>query len=134
MPSSTSGSVPSECSVVRIGSRPAGFSVSREMSISPHCVSSSVRGIGVAVMTSTSVCSPLPPSSSRWSTPNRCCSSITATARSRYATLSWNNACVPTTICTVPSASSRSSFDRARPFTEPVSSATGSGDRCVMTR
>ena len=38
---------------------PAGFSVRRLTSISPHCVSSSVRGIGVAVITRTSVCSPL---------------------------------------------------------------------------
>ena len=78
--------------------RPAGFSVSRLTSISPHWVSSSVRGIGVAVITSTSVRSPLAPSVSRWLTPKRCCSSITASARSRYSTASWNSAWVPTTI------------------------------------
>ena len=111
--------VPSECSVVRIGSRPRGFSVRRDTSISPHCVSSSVRGIGVAVITSTSVFSPLPPSNSRWSTPNRCCSSITATARSRYVTESWNSAWVPTTICTDPSASSRSSLRPRAPLHRP---------------
>ncbi len=61
MPSSTVGMVPSECSVVRIGRRPAGFSVRRLTSISPHWVSSRVRGIGVAVMISTSVRSPLAP-------------------------------------------------------------------------
>ena len=32
----------------------------------------------------------------RCSTPNRCCSSTTASARSENATLSWSSACVPT--------------------------------------
>ena len=41
-----------------------------------------MRGIGVAVITSTSGSSPLPRSSARCSTPKRCCSSITATPRS----------------------------------------------------
>ena len=121
--------VPRECSVVRIGRRPAGFSVSRLTSISPHWVSSKVRGIGVAVMISTSVCSPLAPRVRRWVTPNRCCSSITASARSRYSTASWNSAWVPTTIWIDPSLMPRSSRARSLPLIEPVSSATGSGTK-----
>ena len=65
MASATSIMVARECSVVRMGCRPGGFSASRLTAISPHCVRSSVRGMGVAVITSTSVCSPLAPSISR---------------------------------------------------------------------
>jgi hypothetical protein len=42
-----------------MGRRPAGFSVSRDTSMSPKAVSTSVRGIGVAVITSMSGASPL---------------------------------------------------------------------------
>jgi hypothetical protein len=44
---------------VSIGWRPAGFSRRRETSMSPKAVSTSVRGIGVAVITSMSGASPL---------------------------------------------------------------------------
>ena len=54
-----------------------------------------VRGIGVAVITSTSTASPLRASARRWCTPKRCCSSTTASARSRNSTSSWNSAWVP---------------------------------------
>ena len=40
-------------------------------------------------------------SAARCSTPKRCCSSTTATARSRKATSCWISACVPTAICDV---------------------------------
>ena len=60
--------------------RPGGSSSSTVTSRSPYSVSASERGIGVAVMCSTCGVAP-PPSASRWSTPNRCCSSITATSR-----------------------------------------------------
>ena len=77
--------------VVAMGWRPAGFSVRRLTAISPHWVSSRVRGMGVAVITSmseragsaSSRPSPLPASSRRWATPKRCCSSTTARPRSR---------------------------------------------------
>ncbi len=46
--------------------------------MSPKEVSTSVRGIGVAVITSTSTASPLAASARRWCTPKRCCSSTTA--------------------------------------------------------
>ena len=59
-------------------------------------MSASVRGIGVAVMCST--CGARPCASAlRCSTPKRCCSSTTATERSRSSTPSWMSACVPTT-------------------------------------
>ena len=59
-------------------------------------MSASVRGIGVAVMWRT--CGRARPTSAeRCSTPKRCCSSTTATARSRNSTPSWISACVPTT-------------------------------------
>ena len=64
--------------------------------MSPKAVSTSVRGIGVAVSTSMSTASPLRASASRWCTPKRCCSSTMASARSRNATSSWNSAWVPT--------------------------------------
>ena len=54
-----------------------------------------MRGIGVAVSTSTSTASPFCVSASRWCTPKRCCSSTMASARSWKATSSWNSAWVP---------------------------------------
>ena len=55
-----------------------------------------MRGIGVAVMCRT--CGARPSTSAeRCSTPKRCCSSTTATARSRNSTPFWISACVPTT-------------------------------------
>ena len=53
---------------------------------------------------------PASASARRCSTPKRCCSSITATARSSSATPSWMSACVPTRIC----APSRLVFHGAR--------------------
>ena len=47
-------------SVVAIGVRPGGISRSSERSRSPYTSIAAVRGIGVAVMTSTSGSSPLP--------------------------------------------------------------------------
>ena len=52
--------------------------------MSPNAVSTSVRGIGVAVITSMSGASPLAVIARRWCTPKRCCSSTTASTRS------WN--------------------------------------------
>ena len=107
-----------------------GFSVRRLTSISPHWVSSRVRGIGVAVITSTSVRVALvAEAAGAASTPKRCCSSITARPRSRNATASWNSAWVPTTMRHArhpPARAARRA--RAAPLTEPVSSATGTGD------
>ena len=71
----------SRTTCVAIGDRPAGSSRSVEVSRSPNTVIATVRGIGVAVMTSR--CGgvrPLARKASRCSTPNRCCSSTTTSA------------------------------------------------------
>ena len=85
---------------VAIGWRPAGSSVSVEMSRSPNTVMATVRGIGVAVMTSR--CGGPSPalsrSASRCSTPNLCCSSITTRPRSANCTFSSSSAWVPITM------------------------------------
>ena len=62
----------------------AGSSVSVEVSRSPNTVIATVRGIGVAVMTSTcgGWLALARASASRCSTPNRCCSSTTTSPRS----------------------------------------------------
>ena len=84
-----------------------------------------VRGIGVAVMTST--CGgrlPLARSASRCSTPKRCCSSTTTRPRSAKSTPSCSSAWVPTTI---PARAARDVGARLAPGrapSEPVSSAT----------
>jgi hypothetical protein len=83
------------------GLRSAGGSVSSLTSRSPYTVRASVRGMGVAVRCST--CGLLPSTSAvRCATPNLCCSSTTATARSRKSTSFSMSACVPTTISASP--------------------------------
>ena len=62
-----------------------------------------VRGIGVAVMTSTCGAVPLARSASRCSTPKRCCSSMTTRPRSLNSTPSLSSAWVPTTMPASPS-------------------------------
>ena len=62
------------------GWRPGGSPRITDTSMSPHSVSASVRGIGVAVITSTSGLQPFAASVPRCRTPKRCCSSITASA------------------------------------------------------
>ena len=74
--------------VVAIGCRPAGSSVSVEVSRSPYTVMATVRGIGVAVITSTcGGVAALLRNASRCSTPNRCCSSTTTSPRSKNWTV-----------------------------------------------
>ena len=65
-------------SVVTIGVRPGGSSSRTLTSRSPYTVIAAVRGIGVAVITSTSGTAPpaLSRRAARCSTPKRCCSSI----------------------------------------------------------
>ena len=72
---------------------------------------------------------PLSASARRCSTPKRCCSSMTASARSRNATSGCNSAWVPTTIEVRPEARPASSASRGRPFSRPVSSATSTPGR-----
>ena len=105
--------------------RPAGSSCSSETSRSPNTVIATVRGIGVAVITS--MCGgagALPRSASRCSTPNRCCSSITTSPSSANCTWSWISAWVPITMPAVPDAASSSAARRAAADIEPVSSTT----------
>ena len=78
-----------------------------EVSTSPYTVRARVRGIGVAVMISTSgAYSDLFTRAARWFTPKRCCSSVTTKARWANTTSSCNSAWVPTKIFRLPSASS----------------------------
>ncbi len=87
--------------------RPAGSSVSVEVSRSPKTVIATVRGIGVAVITSTCGGVPaLPVSAARCSTPNRCCSSTTTRPRSKNWTFSSSSAWVPITMPASPEAAS----------------------------
>ena len=88
----------------------------------------SVRGIGVAVITSWCGTwlpdSPLSRSARRWCTPKRCCSSTIASASEAKATLSCISACVPTTTWARPLAISSRAAARALPVTLPASQAT----------
>ena len=80
---------------VATGVRPGGSSSTMEMSRSPYSISDSVRGMGVADMTSTLGASPFSDSSVRWRTPKRCCSSVTTRPRFLYSTPSVISAWVP---------------------------------------
>lgn len=94
---------------VRMGLRPPGSSVSHEMSRSPNQVIAAVRGIGVAVMTSRcGTTSFLVRRDSRCSTPNRCCSSMTTSARFGAWNVLENAACVATMMHGSPLAASAS--------------------------
>ena len=87
-----------------------------------------VRGMGVAVITST--CGGrtfFSHSAARCFTPKRCCSSMTTKPRLRKRTVGSMRACVPTRICTVPSAMPCMISLRALPFTLPVRSSTVTG-------
>ena len=80
-----------------------------------------MRGIGVAVITSMSVAPPLSPSASRWCTPKRCCSSITASARSlkRHRPLEQRMRADERCRCCRPPGPARIA-SRSRPFSRPV--------------
>ncbi len=71
--------------------------------------------------------SPLAPSVRRWSTPKRCCSSITASAEVPPRHPSLEQRVGADHDRQEPSASARRMAARDLPVTEPVSSATGSG-------
>ena len=97
--------------------RPAGTSRSSEISSSPNTVIATVRGIGVAVVTSRcGAFAALARSASRCSTPNLCCSSITTSPRSANCTGSDSSACVPTTIPACPLAASSRLLRRSAAF------------------
>ena len=104
---------------------PAGSSVSVETSRSPKTVIATVRGIGVAVITST--CGGVPAlsvSAARCSTPKRCCSSTTTRPRSANCTCSSSSAWVPITMPASPLAARSIASVRGALVIEPVSSST----------
>ena len=110
-----------------MGFRPPGSSSNVETAKSPKTVIAMVRGIGVAVITSTCGTTfprALPRSWSRCSTPKRCCSSTTTIARSKNSTESWMSACVPMTMSASPVTTSRSACFFSATFIEPVKSTT----------
>ena len=112
----TPGGPPATCSLDPAGSRPRACASGTPARAAPACrpggqlvagprrpgrrtaVSASVRGIGVAVMTSTCGVDAAGASASRWSTPNRCCSSITTSPQPANSTSSLISACVPIAI------------------------------------
>ena len=113
------------------GRRPAGSSSRTVISRSPKMVMATVRGMGVAVMTSRWGVSRLPVAgstasarsrrASRWATPKRCCSSTTTSPRRGIWTVSDSRACVPTTMTGSPAASSARIRRRPEAGVEPVS-------------
>ena len=111
--------------LVWMGARPAGSSDSVETSRSPKTVIATVRGIGVAVITSTWGGQPaLSVRAARCSTPKRCCSSTTTRPRSANITFSSSSAWVPTTMPASPVTMRDIASARAAFGIEPVSSAT----------
>ena len=107
--------------------RSPGISRSSETSRSPKTVMAMVRGMGVAVITSTCGVMPSRPRSrrrSRCRTPNRCCSSMTTSPRSKNSTPSLSSACVPTTIPATPDTASSSAWRFSPTDIEPVSNVT----------
>ena len=75
-------------------------------------------------MTSTSGRRPFALSVARWSTPNRCCSSITTRPSCLNRTSPCTRACVPTTRCAAPDSTSAKLDLRAAAETAPVNRAT----------
>ena len=78
-----------------------------EMSRSPSRPMCSVRGMGVAVIVSTSTICRSAFSRSFTSTPNRCSSSITTSPRLWKCTSGWASRCVPMTMSIEPSSRRR---------------------------
>jgi len=110
---------------VLTSARPGGMSRRVETSKSPKTVIATVRGIGVAVITNWwAVASPRLRSTSRCSTPNRCCSSTTTRPRSWNWTCSLRRAWVPTTIPASPDAARASAAVRWRAVSDDVTSST----------
>ena len=86
--------------------------------------SPSVRGMGVALMTSRCGLCALPANRPRCRTPKRCCSSTMARPRFLNSTVSVSTACVPTTKFARPSAIASSAMRFSFAFMPPTSSVT----------
>ena len=99
-----------------------------DTSRSPYTVSASVRGIGVAVITSTSGIRPFARSVARCTTPKRCCSSMIARPSERKCTSPARaRACRRPGGCR-PAARRASRSRRFRPVVAPVMSSTRKRD------
>ena len=92
------------------GRRSSGGVSIVDMSRMPVSAISSVRGIGVAVMVSTSTCARIFFSRSLCATPNRCSSSTITSPRSLNVTSGLRMRCVPITTSTAPFAASAMTF------------------------
>ena len=96
----------------------------------------SVRGMGVALMLSwcgtmrPRTVSPFLVSARRWPTPKRCCSSTMDRPSRWNSTWSWISACVPTTSCTLPSATAAAASRRALAVRLPVIQAMFTPSGC----
>ena len=90
---------------VKMGCRSSGGVKIVDISRMPAIDISSVRGIGVADMVSTSTCERMALMCSLCSTPNRCSSSTTTRPNCFHCTPVCNSRCVPITISTDPSRS-----------------------------
>ena len=113
--------------LVSIGCRPRGNSRMVEVSRSPYTVSATVRGIGVAVITSRCGVRPsgaLARKRSRCSTPNRCCSSTTTMPSRSNSTASCSRAWVPMTMPARPLDTSSRTCRFCCAVMDPVSNAT----------
>ena len=132
----TSSRRASETSLVTTGVRPGGSSSMTDTSRSAKNVMASVRGMGVALMLSwcgtmrPRTVSPFLVSARRWPTPKRCCSSTMDRPSRWNSTWSWISACVPTTSCTLPSATAAAASRRALAVRLPVIQAMFTPSGC----
>ena len=109
---------------VMTGLRPGGSSSIILTSRSPYNVMANVRGMGVAVITSTwGGCWFFAHNLALCATPKRCCSSTTARPRLLNCTVSSMTAWVPTKMFMLPLARPSSTLWRRFPFTMPVRSS-----------
>ena len=101
---------------------------------SPYRVSDRDLGMGVAVMTRRWGALPFSRSMARWTTPKRCCSSTTMSARSANARSFCNRACVPTAIFIFPELNPSSILVRCAFGMRPVTSAMSKPNGATSSR
>ncbi len=104
---------------VSTASRSSGGVSRFEMSRTPNSDRCSVRGIGVAVIVSTSTVCRSALSRSFTSTPNRCSSSMITRPRLWNVTSGWASRCVPITMSIEPVGQARDDFARFLGRAEP---------------
>ena len=101
---------------------------------SPYRVSDRDLGMGVAVMTRRWVALPFSRNRARWTTPKRCCSSTTMSARSANAMSFCNRACVPTVSFIFPEPNPSSILARCAFRMRPVTNATSKPNGATSSR